>query len=125
MNNNLYDKSTIIKELKHTDFVLQDDGKSYLKNVKYLNNPMIIKFYAPWCIHCKNMSPTLEKLGTKYKSKGLKIGAVNCMKQDINNKVNVDAFPTIFFITSKGKLKKYNGNVDMNSLSNNIKKIYF
>ncbi|KAF4993570.1 hypothetical protein FDECE_13366 [Fusarium decemcellulare] len=61
-------------------------------------DPWFIKFYAPWCSHCKAMAPTWEQLAKKMKGQ-LNIGEVNCeADHKLCKDMGVHAFPTIFFM---------------------------
>ncbi|KAF5019212.1 hypothetical protein F66182_8786 [Fusarium sp. NRRL 66182] len=62
-------------------------------------DPWFIKFYAPWCSHCKAMAPTWEQLAKNMKGK-LNIGEVNCeADHKLCTQMGVKAFPTILFMT--------------------------
>ncbi|KAF4979873.1 hypothetical protein FZEAL_4007 [Fusarium zealandicum] len=62
-------------------------------------DPWFIKFYAPWCSHCKAMAPTWEQLAKKMQGK-LNIGEVNCeADHKLCGEKGVGAFPTILFMT--------------------------
>ena len=53
--------------------ILTDDN--FVDAIK--ENPNVfVKFYAPWCGHCKSMAPTWEKLGEV--EEGVVIGHVDC-----------------------------------------------
>merc|ERR1719373_1040121 len=67
-----------------------------------------IKFYAPWCGHCKKLAPTWEEVATELK------GKVNVAKIDVTeNKAlgteyGVKGFPTLLLFKD-GKMEKYKG----------------
>lgn len=40
-------------------------------------NPWFIKFYAPWCSHCKRMAPMWDDFNTQYGDQ-VNIAKVDC-----------------------------------------------
>eukprot|EP00929_Paragymnodinium_shiwhaense_P094712 TRINITY_DN5547_c0_g2_i2.p1 TRINITY_DN5547_c0_g2~~TRINITY_DN5547_c0_g2_i2.p1 ORF type:complete len:244 (+),score=65.17 TRINITY_DN5547_c0_g2_i2:385-1116(+) len=70
-----------------------------------------VKFYAPWCGHCRSMEKSWEKLGERLREEG---SYVNIAKVDgttekaTTRRFDVRGFPTLLFLTH-GKMKKYDG----------------
>ena len=57
-----------------------------------------VKFYAPWCGHCKRLAPTWDKLAAAFKDKsGVKIAKVDCTSEDGNNRELCDSQSVRFF----------------------------
>ena len=56
-----------------------------------------IKFYAPWCGHCKKLAPVWSELADELKhNKQVSIGQVDCTQaQDLCKKLEVTGYPTL------------------------------
>uniref|UniRef100_A0A3B0MH15 Protein disulfide isomerase (Thioredoxin), putative n=1 Tax=Theileria annulata TaxID=5874 RepID=A0A3B0MH15_THEAN len=65
----------------------------------------LVKFYAPWCGHCKNLEP--EWMSLPKKSKGVKVGRVDCtVHQSLCSQFNVKGYPTILLFNKGEKSPK-------------------
>lgn len=62
-------------------------------------NPIVfVKFYAPWCGHCKSMIPAYTKLAQRMKNQenGVAIGKVDAtVHNELGSKYGVQGFPTL------------------------------
>jgi protein disulfide-isomerase-like protein len=77
-----------------------------------------IKFYAPWCGHCKAMKPSWDTLMEEYKdSDSILVADVNCIEggADLCKKHGVKGFPTVKF-GEASNLENYKGGRDLDSL---------
>lgn len=77
-----------------------------------------VKFYAPWCGHCKRLMPTWEDLAKEFaEDTELSISSVDCTKhRAVCDKAGVKGFPTlkIYYGGSSGEM--YKGDRSLDSL---------
>jgi thioredoxin 1 len=63
--------------------------------------PVVIDFWAPWCMPCRMLTPTIEELKKKYAGK-IKVMRINV---DVNVRISayfrVSSIPAVFFIKDK------------------------
>ncbi|KAG7345953.1 thioredoxin [Nitzschia inconspicua] len=80
-----------------------------------MNKFWFFKFYAPWCGHCKRMTPVLQTIAPKVKGK-MAIGKIDCTKQKpLCNEYGVRGFPTLMY-SINGEFFDYHGGRDEKSL---------
>ncbi|XP_014662378.1 PREDICTED: protein disulfide-isomerase A3-like [Priapulus caudatus] len=80
---------------KQFDEIVNDESKDVL-----------IEFYAPWCGHCKQLTPKYEELATKLKDEtDIVIAKMDATANDVPAPYDVRGFPTIYW-APKGQKQK-------------------
>lgn len=68
------------------------------------SGPIFIKFYAPWCGHCKKLAPVWSALARNLQNK-LTVAEVNCdMYSSLCGEQGVEGYPMLFFYREGHKL---------------------
>jgi thioredoxin domain-containing protein 5 len=104
-------------ELTHETWAKETAGKT-----------VFVKFYAPWCGHCKRLAPTWEKLAEKFKdNENVVIGHVDCTAGDnahrsLCDSNGVNGFPTLNIYKNGEKVDEYNGKRDLVDLHEFVEK---
>ncbi|XP_078119938.1 protein disulfide-isomerase A2 [Sander vitreus] len=79
---------------------------------------VFVEFYAPWCAHCKELTPIWEQLGEKYADKDDIIIAKMDSTANEAESVAIQGFPTLKYFPAGGKeVVDYTGNRDLETLS--------
>ncbi|MCQ2815781.1 MAG: thioredoxin domain-containing protein [archaeon] len=100
----------IPKEQKGPVFTLV--GKAFDKEVINNDKDVLVKFYAPWCGHCKKLAPIYEELAKKYKDNDkLLIAECDATENEVEQ-VSITGFPTIKFWPGGKKSKAIDFNGD-------------
>lgn len=76
-----------------------------------------MKFYAPWCGHCKSLSPIWDELSEMFKDvEDLKIGKIDYTMNEAEG-VSIKGYPTLMFYPKHDKKGiKYEGARDLESM---------
>lgn len=95
-----------------------DNKKIVAKNFNELvlnsSADVFVKFYAPWCGHCKAMAPAWEEFATNHKDDdSIIIGDFDATANELeleSYKENVKGYPSILWIPARDKIPvKYTG----------------
>ena len=98
------------------------------KNFKSLTAPAeqvsFVKFFAPWCGHCKKMAPAWVDLAKDVGSDdSVLIGEVDCTVESALCQENeVKGYPTLKAFKGGKLIEKYAGARDLNSFKNAVQK---
>lgn len=79
-----------------------------------------VKFYAPWCGHCKRLEPVWDELALKIEQKypedGIVIAKVDVTtNRDLGTRFGIKGFPTLLYFADR-KMYSYKGSREMETL---------
>jgi thioredoxin domain-containing protein 10 len=66
-----------------------------------------VKFYAPWCAHCKRLLPVWEHVGHALADMNspVRIGKIDCTRfSAVSNALRINAYPTIVFFRNGNRI---------------------
>ena len=95
---------------KPTEPVMTLVAKNFDDIVMDPTKDVLVEFYAPWCSHCKKLTPIYEQLATKLQhNPNLIIAKMDATANEIEN-LSIQGFPTIKFWPANNK----NNPIDFN-----------
>ncbi|KAI8074308.1 thioredoxin-like protein [Gilbertella persicaria] len=110
-----FDMSSLERFVQTNQMARNPDGKSIeinrsaqLKAILESKEPWFVKFYAPWCGHCKQLQPTWVDMAKQLKDK-VNVAEVNCEdSKALCQEYKVTGLPTLSYFVH-GAILKYSG----------------
>lgn len=99
-------------------------GRNYKELIEDADKDVLIEFYAPWCGHCKKLTPIYEELGDKLAKEDVIIAKMDATANDVPPKFEVRGFPTIYWMpkNKKNVPVQYQGGRELNDFVKYIAK---
>ena len=89
--------------------VLELTDQNFEQEVIKSETPVLVDFWAEWCMPCKMLTPTIEKLAKDYTGK-IKVGKVDTdSNRDISIKYQISAIPTVILFKNGQVHQKFVG----------------
>lgn len=77
---------------------------------------VLVKFFAPWCGHCKAMAEDFKSAATELKGQAVLADVDATIEEDLAKKYNIQGFPTLKVFADGQELTDYNGGRDKESM---------
>ena len=75
--------------------MIQMNADLFHKNTGGSGKPVLVEFWAPWCVYCRRITPALTKVASQY-ADSLTVGQVNIDEEpDIARKERIEVVPTL------------------------------
>ena len=73
------------------------------------DKPVLVDFWAEWCMPCRMLAPTIEKIAKDYAGK-VKVGKVDTdANRDVAMKYGISAIPTVILFKDGQVAQKFVG----------------
>jgi thioredoxin 1 len=73
------------------------------------STPVLVDFWAEWCMPCRMLAPTIEKIAKDYAGK-VKVGKVDTdANRDVAAKYSISAIPTVILFKNGEVAQKFVG----------------
>jgi thioredoxin 1 len=82
---------------------------NFEQEVLQASEPVLVDFWAEWCMPCKALAPTMDELASEYGGK-VKVGKVNTDEnQSIAAQYGISAIPTVILFKDGEIQEKFVG----------------
>ena len=92
-----------------SDAVLEFTDENFEQEVIQSGTPVLVDFWAEWCMPCKMLTPTIEELAQDFSGR-VKVGKVDTdANREVSVKYGINAIPTIIVFKDGEMVKKFVG----------------
>lgn len=97
--------------------------KTFESEVLKSDKPVMVDFWADWCMPCKMLAPTVDKVAKDYKDR-LKVCKVNVdANQEVSAAMGIRSIPTLIFFKNGEVVEQVIGVVSEAQLKKIIEKV--
>jgi thioredoxin 1 len=105
-----------------SDAVLELTDDNFDTEVIKSPTPVLVDFWAEWCMPCRMLGPTIDDLANEFKGK-VKVGKVDVdANRNVAMQLNITAIPTVILFKGGQVLKKFVGVTPKGELSGALAK---
>jgi thioredoxin 1 len=89
--------------------VVEFTDENFETEVLKSSQPVLVDFWAEWCMPCRMLSPTIEKIAKDYAGK-VKVGKLDTdANRDVAAKYSISAIPTVILFREGQVAQKFVG----------------
>ena len=89
--------------------VLELTDQNFEQEVLKSTQPVLVDFWAEWCMPCRMLAPTIEKIATDYVGK-VKVGKIDTdANREVSIKSGISAIPTVILFKDGQVAQKFVG----------------
>lgn len=97
--------------------VLEFTDANFDAEVIKSDKPVLVDFWAEWCMPCRILTPTIDALATEFAGK-VKVGKVDTdANRNVSVQYQISAIPTVILIKGGQVKKKFVGLTNKDDLS--------
>ena len=106
-----------------SDAILELTDANFENEVVESDLPVLVDFWAEWCMPCRMLAPTIEELATEFSGR-VKVGKVNTDEnRDVSIKYDINAIPTIILFKDGQAIRKFVGVTSKQEFSGELEKV--
>lgn len=85
------------------------EDANFEEEVLQSDQPVLVDFWADWCMPCKALGPTIDELAAEYAGR-VKVGKLNTeANRETPVKYNIQAIPTVLIFMGGQVVQKFVG----------------
>lgn len=91
------------------EFVKEITDGNFEQEVSKSDKPVLLDFWAEWCMPCRMLAPRIDKVATEYAGRVV-VGKVDTdANRDISLKFGINAIPTVILFNKGQVVQKFVG----------------
>ena len=89
--------------------VVEFTDSNFESEVLQSDKPVLVDFWAEWCMPCRMLAPTIDKIAESYSEK-VKVGKLDTdSNRDVSLKYGISAIPTVILFKDGQVAQKFVG----------------